>query len=76
MTAGEFDVYIGETPVGHRHHNGKQVGFKQWQYNLRFGVTETAVIFDNLRTVGCKHKPEIKATLKSAVFVHHGADGR
>jgi len=54
-----------------RTHNCEKVGFEKRQNNLSFGIAEAAVVFYNLRTLWCQHKPEVKAALKGSVFVVH-----
>ena len=67
---------FGKRAVFHRKHYLKKVAVHQRQHRLGFGVSEAAVVFDDLRAVRRQHKAEIEAALKGPVFFVHSGNGR
>ena len=57
-------------------HNCKEVAVQKRQYNLGFRVAETAVIFDDLRSVFCNHQTKVKASAESSSLFVHGFHSR
>ena len=70
-------LYFGlsQSAIGSSLHNGQQIAFQQRQHNLGFGIAETAVILNDLRTIGSQHQTEIQATLEGAALSIHCLDG-
>ena len=80
QAAGEF---IGETDFGFTKpflldskHGFKQVAFHERQNRLGFGISETAVVFDDLYSVFCEHQAEIQAAFEGSALFFHGFERR
>ena len=66
---------FAERSSAHGEHDLQKIAREKGQHDLRFGIAEAAVVFDDLRSVLREHEPEIEAALEGAPFRLHRADG-
>ena len=55
----KFRFRFRKGAVRYRLHHGEEIGFQKGQNDLRFGISETAVVLDDLRSVFRQHETEI-----------------
>ena len=56
-------------------HDVQQVALQQGQHHLGLGVSEAAVVLDDLGAVRGEHQAEVQAALEGAALGVHGPDG-
>ena len=72
---GELDLCVRQCTIGAGAHDGEQVAFQQRQHHLGLGVTEAAVVLDDLGALGREHQAEVQTALEGTSLGVHGGDG-
>ena len=71
MTRIKLDRHFSEALFCHCLHDSEQIGLKKRENDLCLGITEAAVVLNDLGAVLGNHKAEVQTSLKSpSLFVH------